>query len=197
MLCSVSDVSIYKAQNGELSADDWKKLIEAKKKIESSKISISYTKTLSVEEVIDECRKVKNEQGLDLVMIDYVQLMTTTDSNVTNNRSIQCSTISRKLKLLAKELDIGIILVSQLSRDAEERADHRPILADLRECGAIEIDADKILFIYNPDIYESDDSVKQEIRELIVAKNRQGEKGTIKLKFIQECLRFESLYNKK
>ena len=195
MLCSVSGVSLYKAQNGELSADDWKKLIEARNKVEKSKISISYTETLSDEEVIDECKKNKKEQGLDLVIIDYVQLMTTTDFDGKDSCSLMCNAITRRLSELAKELSIVIVLISQVSRDAEERADHRPILSDLRGGEKFGNEADKVLFIYNPDIYEKDISSRQGICELIVAKNKEGETGTVKLKFKQECLRFENIDN--
>ena len=195
MLCSISGVSLYKAQNGDLTIDNWKKLEEARNKVKKSKISLSYTETLSDDEVIDECRKVKREEGLDLVVIDYVQLMTSNDSEGKLSRNLQCKAIERRLIELAKELDIVIILLSQLSRAAEERTDHRPILSDLRDGGTLGNEAEKVMFIYNPDIYEIDNSLKQGICELIVAKNIEGETGTVKLKFEQECLKFENLDN--
>ena len=196
MFCSVSGVSLYKALNDELTTDDWIKLEEEKNKVKKSKINIVFSETLSDEEVINECRKVKREQGLDIVMIDYIQLMTTTDSEGMLSCSLMCSAISRRLKLLAKELDVAIILLSQLPRRIEERTNHRSLLSDLRQYGTLEVNADVVMFIYNPYTYEKYISSKNGIVELIVARNRNGKEGTVKLKFKQECLRFENLDNK-
>ncbi len=196
MLCAVSGVSFFKIRNGELTYSDLKNIHEAKSKIDKSRINILYSETLSDEEVIEECRKMKREQGLDLVVIDFCELMTTTDPEGEMSRSLMCGAIARRLNELAKELDIAVVLISQLSRDVEERADHRPILSDLRGGVSLEDNADTIVFIYNPDVYERDYSSRQGVIELIVAKNKHGENGIAKLKFVRECLKFENFNNK-
>lgn len=194
ILCSVASVDMEKALKGELSPEDWSALWEAKRKFTQSKIYVDDSSLVTTAQILNECRKLKREKGLDLIMIDYVQLMSSSsDKRSQENRQQEISNITRNLKIAAKELDVPIILLSQLSRAVEQRPDHRPMLADLRESGAIEQDADIVMFIYNPDIYAPDDALKPGIVDLIVAKHRNGAIDTIKLKFVRECTTFMNL----
>ena len=196
-LCSVALVDMKKALNGELSSEDWTALWASRKKLKDSKIFVADTSGgVNVSQIISECRKIKRERGLDLVMIDYLQLMSSEQSTRSQqNREQEVAQTTKALKIAAKDLDVPILLLSQLSRSPEQRADHRPMLADLRESGAIEQDADAVMFIYNPDKYTNDETKKLGIVELIVAKNRHGETPTIKLKFMNEYTTFASLTN--
>jgi len=189
-LCSVAIVDMKKALNGELSADDWTALWASRKKLKESNIYVSDASGVTVSRIISECRRIKREHGLDLVMIDYLQLMASDSSKSQQNREQEVANITKNLKNAAKDLDVPILLLSQLSRGPEQRTDHRPMLADLRESGAIEQDADSVMFIYNPDKYTTDETKKMGIVELIVAKNRHGETPTIKLKFMSEYTTF-------
>ena len=194
VLCSVATVNMEKALKGELTSEDWSALWEAKQKFIESKIYVDDSSLITVGQLKNECLKLKREKGLDLVMIDYVQLMNTaTGGKGQENRQQEISNITRNLKIVAKELDVPIILLSQLSRAVEQRVDHRPMLADLRESGAIEQDADIVMFIYNPDMYSAPDAPKPGIVDLIVAKHRNGGLDTIKLKFMKEYTTFMSL----
>lgn len=193
-LCSVALVESQKALNGELSADDWAQIWEGKKKLCESNIHINDSSNVTVSQIISECQKLKREKGLDLVLIDYVQLMSSnTFARSIENRQQEVANFTRGLKNAAKELDVPILLLSQLSRAPEQRTDHRPMLADLRESGAIEQDADAVMFIYNPDLYEKDDKPKPGIVELILAKNRHGETANIKLRFVKQYTTFMNL----
>lgn len=193
-LCSASYVSMEKALKGELSSDDWASLWAANKKFQEAKIFVDDNSTNSAMDILSKCRKLKRERGrLDLVMIDYLQLMQGKSSKEAN-RQQEISDITRALKIAAKELNVPILLLSQLSRKVEERPDHRPMLADLRESGAIEQDADIVMFIYNPDNYLKDPAMeKKGIVELIIAKHRNGPLDTIKLKFERETTSFRNL----
>ena len=194
VLCSVACVNMEKALKGELNTEDWTALYEAKQKFEDSNIYVDDSSIITAGQIKNECMKLKREKGLDLVMIDYVQLMNSaTNGKTQENRQQEISNITRNLKIAAKELDVPIILLSQLSRAVEQRTDHRPMLADLRESGAIEQDADIVMFIYNPDMYASPDAPKPGIVDLIVAKHRNGGLDTIKLKFMKEYTTFMSL----
>ena len=189
-LCSVATVDMKKALNGELSSDDWTALWASRKKLKESNIFVSDTSGITVSRIVSECRRIKREHGLDLVMIDYLQLMASDNNKSQQNREQEVANITKNLKNAAKELDVPILLLSQLSRGPEQRTDHRPMLADLRESGAIEQDADSVMFIYNPDKYTNDETKKMGMIELIVAKNRHGETPTIKLKFMSEYTTF-------
>ena len=191
-LCSVACVDMSKALKGELSSEDWTALWQAKKKIVDSKIYVDDNSMTNPAIIRSECLKLQRTKGLDLVMIDYAQLMSSGDKN-NENRQQEVSNITRSLKILAKELNVPIILLSQLSRAVEGRADHRPMLSDLRESGSIEQDADIVMFIYNPDNYASETAVKPGIVDLIVAKHRNGGIGTVKLKFNRENTTFTNL----
>lgn len=194
ILCSVASVNMQKALKGELSADDWTALWAARKKIIESNIYVDDSSLTNANIILNECRKLKREKQLDLIMIDYVQLMNSVSNGKNNeNRQQEISNITRNLKIAAKELNVPILLLSQLSRAVEARSDHRPMLSDLRESGAIEQDADIVMFIYNPDIYADENAIKPGIVDLIVAKHRNGGLDTIKLKFNRENTTFTNL----
>ena len=142
-------------------------------------------------EVLDKCRRLKREKGLDIIVIDYLQLMSSSSKSKDDNRQQEISQITRFLKIAAKELNVPIILLSQLSRAIEQRKDHKPMLSDLRESGAIEQDADMVLFIDNPDKYNDIVNPNEPgICELVVAKHRNGELANIKMRWIGELTTF-------
>lgn len=191
-LCSVAKVDMSRALSGKLDQSEWRAIWEARKKLVESQIYVDDSSLTNAGIILSECRKLKREKGLDLVMIDYLQLMNSASSTSDANRQQQISEMTRNLKIAAKELDVPILLLSQLSRAPEQREDHRPMLADLRESGSIEQDADIVLFIYNPDIYKSEDAPKPGIVDLMVAKHRNGETGVIKLNFKKQYSAFIS-----
>ena len=198
-LCSISGVSMEKALKGELSTEEWKKLWNANEKLSKAKIYVDDKSTNTPTDILSKCRRLMlKEGGLDLVMIDYLQLMSSGKSYRDGNRQQEVSDMSRSLKIIARELNVPIIVLSQLSRAVETRKDpdggHRPQLSDLRESGAIEQDADIVMFVYRPDMYN--DTVGQEnreISELIIAKHRNGPQGTVKLKWNGSTTSFENL----
>ncbi|MFA5524579.1 MAG: replicative DNA helicase [Tissierellales bacterium] len=190
MLSSESHVELQKIINGKLDEDDWPKLVRAMGPLSQAKIFIDDTPGITLMEMKAKCRKLKMEKGLDLVMIDYLQLMSGEGRN--ENRQQEISAISRGLKGLAKEMDCPVIALSQLSRAPEMRSDHRPILSDLRESGAIEQDADIVMFLYRDDYYHPD-SEKKNIGEIIIAKHRNGPTGTVELVFMGEYTKFLNL----
>ncbi len=187
MLSSESHVELQKIINGRLNEDDWPKLLRAMGPLSQAKIFIDDTPGITLMEMKAKCRRLKMEKGLDLVMIDYLQLMS--GEGKIENRQQEISTISRGLKGLAKEMDCPVIALSQLSRAPEIRSDHRPILSDLRESGAIEQDADIVMFLYRDDYYHPD-SEKKNIGEVIIAKHRNGPTGTVELVFMGEYTKF-------
>ena len=182
-----SRVDAQKLRTGNLQEADWEKLIEGAGKIGNSKLIIDDTPGITVSQLRSKCRKYKMEMDLSVVIIDYLQLMT--GSGRGESRQQEISDISRSLKLLARELDVPVIALSQLSRAVEQRPDHRPMLSDLRESGAIEQDADVVMFIYRDDYYNHDTD-KKNISEIIVAKQRSGPIGTIELAWLPEYTRF-------
>ncbi|WP_352418759.1 replicative DNA helicase [Proteiniborus sp.] len=187
MLSSESHVELQKIINGKLNEDDWPKLVRAMGPLSQAKIFIDDTPGITLMEMKAKCRKLKIEKGLDLIMIDYLQLMS--GEGRIENRQQEISAISRGLKGLAKEMDCPVIALSQLSRAPEIRSDHRPILSDLRESGAIEQDADIVMFLYRDDYYNPD-SEKKNIGEVIIAKHRNGPTGTVELVFMGEYTKF-------
>lgn len=191
-LCSISGVSMEKALSGKLNQNDWKALWEGNKKLGEAKIYVDDSSMNTQVEILSKCRRLKREQGgLDLVMIDYLQLMNSAKKGKDVNRQQEISDITRNLKIAAKELQVPIILLSQLSRDIEKREGHKPVLSDLRESGAIEQDADIVMFIHNPSKYgDVEEEAGPNICELIVAKHRNGALGTIKIKWIPEITTF-------
>lgn len=190
MLATQASVGLGKIRNGDLTAEDWTKLASAGAPLGQAKIYIDDTPGITVMEMRAKCRRLKMEHGLDVIMIDYLQLMSG-GPNI-ENRQQEISTISRNLKGLAREMDCPVIALSQLSRAPELRADHRPILSDLRESGAIEQDADIVMFLYR-DEYYFNDSEKKGIGEIIIAKQRNGETGTVELAWLGDLVKFVNL----
>ena len=185
-----SRVDAQKLRTGQLSDQDWEKLIESAGVIGRSKLMIDDTPGISVAELRSKCRKLKLEHGLSMIIIDYLQLMS--GSGRSDSRQQEISDISRSLKALARELQCPVIALSQLSRAVEQRPDHRPMLSDLRESGAIEQDADVVLFIYRDDYY-NEDSEKKGVADIIIAKQRNGSIGTVSLAWIASLTKFEGL----
>lgn len=175
-------------RNGNLADSDWSKLMDAAGRIAASPLIIDDTPGISISELRSKCRKYKLEHDLKLVIIDYLQLMS--GSGRSDSRQQEISDISRSLKQLARELGVPVIALSQLSRQVEQRPEHRPMLSDLRESGAIEQDADVVMFIYRDDYYNKD-SEKKGIAEIIIAKQRNGPIGTVELAWLPEFTRFE------
>ena len=198
-ICSLAKVSMAKALNGTMDAEEWKRIWQATKKLETSGLYVDDSAMTTPADVLAKCRRLKTSKGLDLVMIDYLQLINSGSNRKDQGRQNEVSDISRNLKIAAKELNVPIIALSQLSRDVEKssRPDHRPVLSDLRDSGAIEQDADIVLFLYNPEKYND---VPQEDEpgtiELIIAKHRNGSTGTVKLRWIGEYTTFVNLGEK-
>ncbi|MCH8125004.1 replicative DNA helicase [candidate division KSB1 bacterium] len=195
LLCSEARVNAHSLRTGKLSKNDWPKLSEAVGKLSASKIFIDDSPNLGILEIRAKARRLKVEKNLGLLIIDYLQLVQGPSSE---GRQQEISAISRSLKALAKELDIPVIALSQLSRAVEQRGgDKRPVLSDLRESGAIEQDADLVLFIYRPevykDIYDDEGNSLEGIAEIIIGKQRNGPIGTVKLAFIEDYSKFENL----
>ena len=187
MIAAQSNVELKKMKTGTLNDADWPRIISAMAVMSDAKIFIDDTPGIKINELRSKCRKLKMDQGLDLVMIDYLQLMESDSKN--ESRQQEISKISRSLKILAKELDCPVVALSQLSRAPEQRADHRPVLSDLRESGAIEQDADIVMFLYRDEYYHSD-SEKKDLAEIIIAKNRHGETGSVELVWMGSIQRF-------
>ena len=189
MLAMNSMVDSQKIRTGDLEDDDWDKLVGSVRKIGNSNLVIDDTSGITASELRSKCRKLKIEQGLDLVIIDYLQLMTGAGKRKSDSRQQEISDISRSLKVMARELDVPVIALSQLSRAVESRPDKRPMLSDLRESGAIEQDADVCMFIYRDDYYNPDTEDKN-IAEIIIAKQRNGPIGTVRLAWMPQYTRF-------
>lgn len=191
LLSSEALVESNKLRTGSLRETDWEKIADAATVLNRVDIRIDDNPLLSVADMNAKCRRLDN---LGLVVIDYLQLMTSAGgkSKGGENRQQVVSDISRTLKIMAKELDVPVICLSQLSRANEKRDDKRPMLSDLRESGAIEQDADIVLFLYRDDYY-NEDSEKRNIAECIVAKNRHGETGKVELKWVPEYTTFGTL----
>ncbi|OFU42744.1 replicative DNA helicase [Clostridium sp. HMSC19B01] len=187
MLSSQSSVELKKIKTGTLNDNDWPRIIDAMAVLSDAKIHIDDTPGIKISELRSKCRKLKIEKGLDLVLIDYLQLMEGEGNN--ESRQQEISKISRSLKILAKELNCPVVALSQLSRAPEQRADHRPMLSDLRESGAIEQDADIVMFLYRDEYYHADSESKN-IGEVIIAKIRHGETGSVELVWLGEVQRF-------
>ncbi len=190
LLAMNSRVDSQSIQSGDLKDSEWADLMESARNIGESSLFIDDTPGISLSEMRSKCRKLKLEKGLGLVIIDYLQLMTTTGK--VESRQQEISNISRSLKGLARELDVPVIALSQLSRAVEQRPDKRPMMSDLRESGAIEQDADVVMFIYR-DEYYNPDTEEPGITEIIVGKHRAGPTGTIKLKWMGDIQKFGNL----
>lgn len=196
MLAMNSMVDSQKIRTGDLEDDDWDKLVGSVRKIGNSNLVIDDTSGITASELRSKCRKLKIEQGLDLVIIDYLQLMTGAGKRKSDSRQQEISDISRSLKVMARELNVPVIALSQLSRAVESRPDKRPMLSDLRESGAIEQDADIVMFIYR-DEYYNPDSEKKGVAEVIVAKQRSGPTGPVELAWLSQYTKFGNLEYKR
>ncbi|MCI8449619.1 MAG: replicative DNA helicase [Eubacterium sp.] len=185
-----SRVDAQTLRNGNLSDSDWEKLIEGAGTIGRSNLVIDDTPGISITELRSKCRKYKLELDIKLIIIDYLQLMS--GSGKIDSRQQEISEISRALKALARELHVPVIALSQLSRAVEQRPDHRPMLSDLRESGAIEQDADVVMFLYRDDYYNKD-TEKRNIAEVIIAKQRNGPIGTIELVWLPQYTKFANM----
>lgn len=174
---------------GDLKETDWERLVETAGIIGRSNLIIDDTGSISVKDLCSKCRKYKLEKGLDLIIIDYLQLMSGSQRNKNTSREQEVGEISRALKGLAKELDIPIIALSQINREADKRQDHKPITADLRESGNIEQDADIIMFIYRDEVYNKD-TEKKNVAEIIIAKQRNGTTGSVDLTWLPQYTKF-------
>ena len=190
ILCSEAMVDSNKVRTGKLEEDDWVKLAGAIGPLSESEIYIDDTPGISVMEIRTKCRKLKMEKNIGLVVIDYLQLVQ--GNKRTASREQEISEISRSLKILAKEINVPVIALSQLSRAVEQRPDHRPMLSDLRESGAIEQDADIVMFLYRDDYYNKE-SEKKDIAEVIIAKQRGGQTGTVELLWMGQYTKFVNL----
>ena len=191
MLCSEAMVDSNKIRTGKIEEDDWTKLATALGPLSEAPIYIDDTAGISVAEIRAKCRKLKLEKNIGLIVIDYLQLIQGSGKR-NSSREQEISEISRSLKIMAKELDVPVIALSQLSRAAEQRQDHRPMLSDLRESGAIEQDADIVMFLYRDDYYNPD-SEKKNIAEVILAKHRSGSTGTIELLWMGNYTKFANI----
>ncbi|MDO4633266.1 MAG: replicative DNA helicase [Eubacteriales bacterium] len=190
LLSLESRVDSQSIRTGNLSDEDWGKLIEGAGIIGNSNLIIEDTPGISVAELRSKCRKFKLEHNLGIIIIDYLQLMT--GSRKSESRQQEISEISRSLKEVARELDVPVVALSQLSRAVEQRPDHRPMLSDLRESGAIEQDADVVMFIYRDDYYNKD-TTKPNVAEINIAKQRNGAIGTIELAWLPQYTKFANM----
>ena len=186
-----SKVDSQSLRTGNLKDEEWSKLIESAGIIGESNLIIDDTPGISIAEMRTKCRKYKLEHGLDIIIIDYLQLMTGSGRG-SDSRQQEISDISRSLKALARELNVPVVALSQLSRAVEQRTDHRPMLSDLRESGAIEQDADVVMFIYRDDYYNKDSEDKG-IAEIIIAKQRNGPIGTVNLVWLPDYTKFANI----
>lgn len=193
LLCSYSRVSMSKALAGELSQNDWKKLWKASADLKKAKIYIDDSSKITPAEILSKCRRLKSrKEGLDMIMIDYIQLMGSGERRSEENRQQEIATITRNLKIMAKELDVPVLALSQLRRISSKE---EPQLSDLRESGAIEQDADMVMFIHRPDVAATEEELKtgkivKDAADLIIAKHRNGELGRVKLRFRGDQVRY-------
>lgn len=197
MMCAVAGVSMENAKKGKMNKTEWLKIAKAREKLSNAKIFIDDSAVIRPREVISKCRRIKSRFGLDFVMVDYMQLMTPDKTRNSDSRQNEITEISRNLKILAKEVNVPVLVLSQLSRAVETR-NGRPQLSDLRESGAIEQDADIVMFIHRPDKSASEKElaegkVQKNVAEIIIAKHRAGPTGMVKLYFKGESTKFLNL----
>ena len=192
MLSMNSHVDSQKIRTGDLEDEDWDKLVGSVRKIGNSNLVIDDTSGITAQELRSKCRRLKIEKGLDLVIIDYLQLMSGAGKRKGENRQQEISDISRSLKVMARELNVPVIALSQLSRAVEQRPDKKPLLSDLRESGAIEQDADMVMFLYRDEYYNPDTEEKG-VAEVIIAKQRSGPTGSVKLAWLSQFTKFGNL----
>jgi replicative DNA helicase len=192
MMCSEAKVELQRLRTGRLAPDDWPRLTTACDRLTKAPVYVDDTGSTTIMEVRSKARRLKaREPSLGLILVDYLQLMTS--GATAENRVQEVSQISRALKVLARDLDVPILAMSQLSRAVEQRHDKRPILSDLRESGSLEQDADLVFFIYRDEYYLGEESDQQGIAEVILAKHRNGPTGTVKLSFLRRYAKFADL----
>ncbi|QKY70811.1 replicative DNA helicase [Lentibacillus sp. CBA3610] len=191
MLCAEGNIDAQRLRTGKLEPDDWSKLTMAMGSLSNAGIYIDDSPGIRVSEIRSKCRRLKQEHGLGMILIDYLQLIQGS-GNSKENRQQEVSEISRALKALARELNVPLIALSQLSRGVEARQDKRPMMSDLRESGSIEQDADIVGFLYRDDYYDQE-SEKQNIIEIIISKQRNGPVGNVELAFVKEYNKFVDL----
>lgn len=191
MLCAEGNIDAQRMRTGALNTEDWQKLTMAMGSLSKAGIYIDDTPGIKVNDIRAKCRRLKQEQGLGMIMIDYLQLIVG-NGRSGENRQQEVSEISRSLKAIARELEVPVIALSQLSRGVESRQDKRPMMSDIRESGSIEQDADIVAFLYRDDYYDKE-TENQNIIEIIIAKQRNGPVGTVELAFIKEYNKFVNL----
>jgi replicative DNA helicase len=191
LLSMETNVDSQKLRTGNLADSDWDTIVEGINTLGNANLIIDDTPGISITELRSKCRKMKLEHGLSMVIIDYLQLMSGSGKN-RDNRQQEISDISRSLKALAREMNVPVVALSQLSRACETRPDHRPMMSDLRESGAIEQDADVVMFLYRDDYYNKDTETPN-IAEVIIAKQRNGPIGTVNLLWQPEYTKFVNL----
>ncbi|MGV3487748.1 MAG: replicative DNA helicase [Tuberibacillus sp.] len=192
MLCAEGNIDAQRLRTGKLVEEDWQKLTMAMGSLSNAGIYIDDTPGIRVNEIRSKCRRLKQEKGLGMILIDYLQLIQGSSNRHSENRQQEVSEISRTLKAIARELEVPVIALSQLSRGVESRQDKRPMMSDIRESGSIEQDADIVAFLYRDDYYNKE-TEKQNIIEIIIAKQRNGPVGTVELAFIKEFNKFVNL----
>ena len=192
MLCSEGGIDSQRLRTGQLEDGDWDKLIATADRISKASIFIDDTAGINIMDLRSKARRLKAEHGLDLIVIDYLQLMQGRTKSNNDNRQQEISEISRSLKALARELDVPVVALSQLSRSVESRTVKKPMLSDLRESGSLEQDADIVMFLYREDYYDQE-TERKNITEVIIAKHRNGPIGTIELFFQKEFTKFRDL----
>ena len=191
MLCAEGNIDAQRLRTGSLTSDDWAKLTMAMGSLSNAGIYIDDTPGIKVNEIRAKCRRLKQEQGLGMILIDYLQLIQGSGKSG-ENRQQEVSEISRTLKGIARELQVPVIALSQLSRGVESRQDKRPMMSDIRESGSIEQDADIVAFLYREDYYDRETENKNTI-EIIIAKQRNGAVGSVELAFVKEFNKFVNL----
>lgn len=192
MLSMNSKVDSQRIRTGNLEDEDWGKLVDSVRRLGNSNLVIDDSSGITASEIHSKCRRLKMEKGLDLVIIDYLQLMSGGGKRRGDSRQQEISDISRALKVMARDLNVPVIALSQLSRAVEQRPDKKPMLSDLRESGAIEQDADMVMFLYREEYYKPD-SEKKGQAELIIAKQRSGPTGTVELAWLAQYTKFGNL----
>ncbi|ADK17272.1 MULTISPECIES: replicative DNA helicase [Clostridium] len=190
LLCSEAHVDMLNLRTGNLEDKDWENIARASGPLAAAKIFIDDTAGITIMEMRSKCRRLKMEHGIDMIVVDYLQLMS--GGKGSENRQQEVSEISRSIKALAKEMECPVIALSQLSRAPEARTDHRPMLSDLRESGSIEQDADIVMFLYRDEYYDKDTEDKN-VAECIIAKQRNGPTGTVKLAWMGQFSKFGNL----
>ncbi len=192
MLCAEGNIDASRMRTGALQEEDWEKLTMAMGSLSNAGIYIDDSPGIRVSDIRAKCRRLQQERGLGMILIDYMQLIQGSSARGGESRQQEVSEISRSLKSLARELNVPVIALSQLSRGVESRQDKRPMMSDLRESGSIEQDADIVSFLYREDYYDQEGE-NQNIIEIIIAKQRNGPVGTVELAFIKEYNKFVNL----